>query len=364
MSKIGNIFGTAKYKVSNDAINNPFSKRLTEMALNQAQIGQNERATQFNQSQQARTQQQSLANALNNQMSGEGPTLAQQQLNQGRNQNVASTAGQAAANRSVNPALAARLQANTAAKLNQQASADSAALRAAEQQSAQNSLGVLTSNIRGQDQAGTQAAGSFTTDQQQIAGQQSETDRAARLSREQIQAGGHASAMAARGNMVSNIGTGIAAAFSDENNKKNINMENDDLVKEEAPADGKSRIRSFIDAVAIKPKPNAPAAASNSIGSGQYAGIADAITAAASAFSDEDNKKNINMANGGLVKGEAPVEGDHPDNDIVDATLSPGEIVVPRTIAEQSPEVILNWIKALKMKGGDTKIDFTPSKKA
>lgn len=38
-------------------------------------------------------------------------------------------------------------------------------------------------------------------------------------------------------------------------------------------------------------------------------------------------------AHGGMVDGDALVPGDHPMNDTVDADLSPGEIVIPRSIA-------------------------------
>lgn len=37
---------------------------------------------------------------------------------------------------------------------------------------------------------------------------------------------------------------------------------------------------------------------------------------------------------GGKVEGKAPIPGDHPANDIVPAMLSPGEIVIPRSIAK------------------------------
>jgi hypothetical protein len=40
---------------------------------------------------------------------------------------------------------------------------------------------------------------------------------------------------------------------------------------------------------------------------------------------------------GGQVPGQAKVPGDHPANDTVPAMLSPGEVVVPRTVAEQIP---------------------------
>lgn len=43
-----------------------------------------------------------------------------------------------------------------------------------------------------------------------------------------------------------------------------------------------------------------------------------------------------NFKGGGYVPGQAKHEGDHPENDTVEAVLSPGEIVVPRSIAQTS----------------------------
>jgi hypothetical protein len=40
------------------------------------------------------------------------------------------------------------------------------------------------------------------------------------------------------------------------------------------------------------------------------------------------------MAHGGQVAGSAPVAGDSPANDIVHTMLSPGEIVIPKSVAE------------------------------
>lgn len=53
-------------------------------------------------------------------------------------------------------------------------------------------------------------------------------------------------------------------------------------------------------------------------------------------------------AHGGIVPGEAPVPGDHPANDVVDAKLSPGELVIPRSIANSSDEVIMDFINHIK----------------
>jgi hypothetical protein len=40
---------------------------------------------------------------------------------------------------------------------------------------------------------------------------------------------------------------------------------------------------------------------------------------------------------GGQVPGDALFEGDHPGNDTFAAMLSPGEVVVPRSVAQQIP---------------------------
>jgi hypothetical protein len=51
------------------------------------------------------------------------------------------------------------------------------------------------------------------------------------------------------------------------------------------------------------------------------------------------------MSQGGYVGGGEVVEGDHPANDTVPAMLSPGEIVIPKSLVEASDEEILNFIK-------------------
>lgn len=56
----------------------------------------------------------------------------------------------------------------------------------------------------------------------------------------------------------------------------------------------------------------------------------------------------LKYMHGGEVEGEAIYKGDHPDNDIVPAVLSPGEIVVPRSIAASSDEAILDFIRHVK----------------
>lgn len=51
---------------------------------------------------------------------------------------------------------------------------------------------------------------------------------------------------------------------------------------------------------------------------------------------------------GGKVPGQAPFPGDNLKNDIVPAMVSPGEIVVPRSIADKDHHVIASFVKAVK----------------
>ena len=66
---------------------------------------------------------------------------------------------------------------------------------------------------------------------------------------------------------------------------------------------------------------------------------------------------------GGSVPGQAPVQGDSSQNDIVNAKLSPGEVVIPRSVMESSDPVggaaafVAQLQKSGGKKGGDKK-DF------
>lgn len=68
---------------------------------------------------------------------------------------------------------------------------------------------------------------------------------------------------------------------------------------------------------------------------------------------DSEDAGFMNAYNGGEVPGEAPIDGDHPKNDIIPAMLSPGEIIIPKEISEnKSDEVILAFIKGVKSNKG------------
>lgn len=108
---------------------------------------------------QARGQQYSLAQTLAAQANGQGPSLAQMQLQKATDANIHQAMALGASQRGVGAAGVMRSVANNTAMAQQQAAADSAALRLQEQQASQNQLGQLLAGMRGQDQsiAGSQA---------------------------------------------------------------------------------------------------------------------------------------------------------------------------------------------------------------
>ncbi len=60
----------------------------------------------------------------------------------------------------------------------------------------------------------------------------------------------------------------------------------------------------------------------------------------------------FNFEAGGPVPGQAKVEGNSLKNDVVDAKLSPGEVVLPRTVAHD-PEKAAQFVKHLMAHGGN-----------
>lgn len=101
------------------------------------------------------------------------------------------------------------------------------------------------------------------------------------------------------------------------------------------------------------------------IGAGATVAGGPVAGAAAPKFGSEQDTNPLNhyaqggmvqeecMKNGGQVPGHAPVPGDSSRNDTVHAKLSPGEIVVPRSIVQSHPEDIATLLQAMKhLRGG------------
>jgi hypothetical protein len=108
-------------------------------------------------------QMQGLGNTLNQEIQGQGPNLAQWQLQNATQQNIAAAASAAGSQRGINPGLANRQIAGQAASANQNAANQSAGLRMQEQYAAQSQLASLLNQQAGaqlgQQQTGISAMG-------------------------------------------------------------------------------------------------------------------------------------------------------------------------------------------------------------
>lgn len=141
-SAVGSVLGMggsaaeAAGATSNYQAQNPYSQQVLQDELNkQSQIYGG---------------QQSLAQALQQQMAGQGPNPSQTQFMANQQGNIANAQGLIASQRGLNPALAARMGANAATQGNQQAALGSALLQQQQQLGATANLG----NIYGQMQQG------------------------------------------------------------------------------------------------------------------------------------------------------------------------------------------------------------------
>ena len=65
-----------------------------------------------------------------------------------------------------------------------------------------------------------------------------------------------------------------------------------------------------------------------------YTEIGDIMAADGGEIPPKPTVAPMPFLKGGGVPGRAPVDGDSPQNDVVNAKLSPGEVVLPRTVAQ------------------------------
>lgn len=220
-------------------------------------------------------QQENLAQALQNQMQGGGPNLAQTQLQAGTDRAMQQAAALGASQRGLSPGAAARQILQQQAGINQGAANEAAQLRQQQQLQAQQQLGNVLAQ---QGQLGLSAAGE--------AGNLQQAQNAL--------------------NLQQSLGT------------QGLNLQ--------AQLANQQAANNFLPGLLG--------------GTGQ---AATGIAKLAEGGSVHD------FRDGGQVPGEAEHEGDHPDNDTVPAMLSPGEVVVPRTMVKQAqldPEKVANFVAA------------------
>lgn len=227
--------------------------------------------------------QQALADALLAQSKGQGPNPAQAMLNQATDRNIKQGAGMIASQKGINPALAARLVSDQTGALSQQAAGQGAVMGAQQQLAAQQQLG----NVYG------------TMGQQNLQNQN--------ILNNALLQGGLGSA---------NINAGVASG----NAQRNAGM-----------IGGLLSGAGSVMGGALKGGASSGGMAGDDFG--WYAG-----GGSAGVSSGGVGQSQFAFKSGGHVPGHANVDGDHPSNDTVHALLSPGEIVIPRSKADDPDE--------------------------
>lgn len=254
--------------------------------INQQQQGSNYLTAAYDALGKLSTQYQNLAQ--------NGSPLANAQLTAATNQNVANAAGTIAGAKGLNPALAARLAGQNQTMANQQAANQAAQLQAQIQQAAMGQAG----NIYGQ-LANTGLSQISNAQNQMNAYNQAQLGN----TQQQNQANANIAGINTQGQhqFVSNlIGAGSKAAT--------MGAATGGMITQQGVMGPKSKVAQHLKGIG----PQTFAMGGN---------VGHALRA------------------GGTVPGIPAVHGDSPKNDIVDAKLSPGEIVIPRTIVNSKDPV-------------------------
>jgi hypothetical protein len=335
------MFGTEGYKVNADNYTLPGFQQFNNATGTAAQNALNHQGAQLNTRPQTqfRGQQQSLANTLLNQANGRGPSVAGEMLKQQTQHNIAN---QFAMSQAANPNDAGALRniSTNVGNLNQQAAGEGALARAQETMNAQSQLGGLLQGARGQDI--------------NIAGEN------ANLSEQ-----GFRDANAA--------GLGFTDAnlrAREAEQKGTMQMGSDEAKAYEAAAGNKQKIWggllggiSGAGAGMMKgmggSSSGAPGGSPGSDGSTSENPGDGSDGAGSGGFDDGGGGNTAGDYAGGEIPGHAKADGDSPKNDTVPTMLSPGEVVLPRSVtqAEDSPEKAAAFLEAMK-KGKKPKPTF------
>lgn len=275
------------------------------------------------QANQSRAYQATLAQQLADQSAGRGPSLATDQFNRATDANIAQAMALAASQRGLTAGQGLRQVAQQSQDLRAQAARDAATARIQEQLAARQQLAGVSESMRGQDlsaskanldaemaqralndkqqQAFAQMAGEMQMYRDDQARKLEELRGEQRLGTMGVNQRAYDSASQARGGLIGGIGQGIAAAVSDEDEKKNkkpITLA-DSMKKAFSDEDKKTEIKPVGELKRPEEeekdkKPSATAQAMGEAKSGHEkmgigigAGIAKAFQS-----SDEDGKKN------------------------------------------------------------------------
>lgn len=258
-------------------------------------------------------QQKTLAEALGAQARGEGPNPALAQLQMATGQNVGNQMAMAAGARgaNLNPALAARQAMLAGGNIQQQAAGQGAVMQAQQQLAAQNAYAGQLQGMQGMafNQAGQNLSAILGQDQ-------------ARMGIENANA-------AARNALVGGVLNSVAGAAT------------------MGLAGGGTKPGAKKDLLGGGPTPGEGPTSNIGAHGGQLQSRGGFVTP----YKDGGQVPfPLALVSGGKVPGKAQKEGDSLQNDIQPALLSPGEIVIPRSIAlhKDAPEKAKSFVEQIR----------------
>ncbi len=260
--------------------------------------------------------QSQVYNQLQGIANGTGPNPALAQLNQSTGANIQGQAALIAGQRGAgaNPALIARQAAMQGGALQQAGVGQAATLQAQQQQAAINAAGQLASQQVGQQNAATQGySQSAQNEQANILGAVANQNNA-NLTNEQN---------------VRGIKAGVLGGVAQGAGQAAMMAEGGEVPAPQAPMHAPvantqaSGPRSFVGQYFTQSMNPAPLAAASVPAMAKGGPVQGEMLA----------------AQGKMVPGKASVKGDSLKNDTVDAKLSPGEVVIPRSVMQSSDPV-------------------------
>jgi hypothetical protein len=344
-SVVGGIQDPIKGKFQTAAANPNIVNFANSPQFQQAQGGVNTQLTNQNTIQQLLNAQNGIGNQsqvyqqLQDIIAGRGPNPAQAALNQATGANVANQAALMAGQRgaSANPALIARQAAQQGANIQQNAAGQAATLQAQQGLNAINQAGGIAGQQVGQQLANQQnLTGEQLANQNSILnaiGQQNSTQAGIQNVQQQGLTGVTQQNAQQAGQIAGGILGGAGAV----------------LGKAGGFAKGGKVENPKLSAVPPHLKEIAKHYHHESFGGGEYQPQMKLAYGG-------DAKANVgsSLKTGGKVPGKAKVAGDSEQNDTVAAKLSPGEVVIPRSVMQSKDPVkaAAQFVAGLQKKKG------------
>lgn len=298
-------------------------------------------------------QQQQLAQALMAQSQGQGPNPALSQLRQTTDQNSQLASGLLASQRGLNPALAARMAAQQQTTANQQAGGQAATLSAQQQLGAQGQLSGLygqmgSQNLQQQGLMNQSLMGAQAINANVASGnQQVNAGIAGGLMNAVGSAGGAVSGGKWQGGRIQGYaGGGMVGGGSPPFMGVGSYTGSPQAGAYNSLLDSAMGLSGAITGAGTLP---AMSPAVQALGGGIaeaggkgfrdfVSGLKDTGTSMAGGDAGDMGGFAAMASEGGQVAGKANVPGDSPKNDTVPTMLSPGELVIPRSHAQNASD--------------------------